>query len=294
MPRVKEKTKLQPVSDFFLSNFARACANGDQEEVQRVIENQDKYNKKAFENLISTGFHLAVIKKRDTILELLFNSEKKWIKNILNDSHFLFSCCVDSCSYDNLTALTKFLSKLQAVNSIKSWDLEDSLNSFLAQACYVNSLDIVKYLLTNEGLKDKMDVSANTNLALCRAASNDNIDIVRYLVASEEIAKKAVISDDDYEAFFTACNAGAQQVLEYFIFEQKVEYCDSIKSHLIDCELWDIEEMFTRREIHEQKDLLNSSVNCAVDAKSQPKVSKISGGEKIKNKNATNPKTFKL
>lgn len=69
----------------------------------------------------------------------------------------------------------------------------------LQEACYNGNLDLVKFLLTSEDLKEKANIHAEGDSPLLHACKERKYDVLVFLLASEDLKEKADIhAQEDY------------------------------------------------------------------------------------------------
>ena len=64
---------------------------------------------------------------------------------------------------------------------------QSKLNEALINACNKGHLDVVRYLLTSDELKEHADIHAENDYGFRWACINGNLEVVNYLLTSEEL-----------------------------------------------------------------------------------------------------------
>lgn len=116
----------------------------------------------------------------------------------------------------------------------------------LSSACKNNCLPIVKYLLTSDELKVKANLSLNGNDAIIDACEKGHIEIVKYLLTSFSS------NFDMYKVFTSASYYDKRDIVNFLIFDLKIEQSESITYYLNEFKRDDIKELFQKRELHEK------------------------------------------
>lgn len=150
----------------------------------------------------------------------------------------------------------KLKKELQNMNQIQ-------LNTSLINACMKNYLGVVKYLLTSPELKKNADIHVKNDGPLRTACTNFNWEIVKYLLVSPELKEHANIHVESDIIFKRSVIIKDSILIEFFIFECRIEQTKYIKDFLIEFNEKDIITMFEKRELQKklQKDLNNDRIS---------------------------------
>lgn len=106
------------------------------------------------------------------------------------------------------------------------------------KACQFGQLEVVKYLLTSPDIAvhPNIDSSSKGTLAgqsgLEGACNGGHLDIVKYLLTSPDLKKHADLHADEDSPFKHACFKYRFDVVQYLVFEQNINFSDSIKQYL--------------------------------------------------------------
>lgn len=140
-------------------------------------------------------------------------------------------------------------------------DVNYSINSGFLMASAAGNIEVMKYLINN------CEVDSNTkNYGLKVAVETNKIDSVKYLLTSPELKEHANIYYDG-ENIFKEANllrivGKDSTILEYLIFDFKIEETDEIKAYLQRDSNPVVENMFKLRQLNKEleKELTNKSL----------------------------------
>jgi len=128
-------------------------------------------------------------------------------------------------------------------------------------ACEKRNFELIKYLLTSPELKEHANIHTKDDLALLYATSEGRIDIVKFLTSSPDLKEHIDIHLDPFQPFTTACANEKLDILQYYIFELKIEKTSQMDFYLNDKEnhftslgintnfINTVREMFNIREV---------------------------------------------
>ena len=136
---------------------------------------------------------------------------------------------------------------------------QSKLNEALINACNKGHLDVVKYLLTSDELKEHADIHAYNGSGFKRACEFGHLDVVKYLLTSDELKEHTDIHAENDYGFKHAFWYGHLDVVKYLIFDYNIEKTKEIVVFLKENKhkgSFNIEEMFVAREL--KNDLSNS------------------------------------
>ena len=123
------------------------------------------------------------------------------------------------------------------------------------------NLPLIKYLITNDKYKNKLIHSTeNFNKEVQEASKLNHVDVIKYLIEESPIKNKINIHDDCERAFSLAHKNAAKDVLKYFIFDLNFQKNNHIKYALkqkSECETNNFFEI--RKVATELKNDLNES-----------------------------------
>jgi hypothetical protein len=126
------------------------------------------------------------------------------------------------------------------------------------EACQNGYLDIVKYLLTSPELKEHVDIHYGGNIGFRIAFSNGRLGVVKYLLTSPELKEHADIHAANDDVFCMACFTGDLEGLKFLIFDMGIKKTEKITEKIKGYQK--IEMMFKERDIKEIKESLESSL----------------------------------
>ena len=123
------------------------------------------------------------------------------------------------------------------------------------------NLPLIKYLITDDKYKNKLiNSTENFNKEVQEASKLNHVDVIKYLIEESPIKNKINIHDDCERAFSLAHKNAAKDVLKYFIFDLNFEKNNHIKYALkqkSECETNNFFEI--RKVATELKNDLNES-----------------------------------
>lgn len=206
----------------------------------------------------------------------------------------------NACQTGNLEKLQTAIDNLYAKLSMDT-DLPLTVqvmgftSGLLTEACYHNHLHIVKWLLTNDKIKNLVTIDEHGGNPLEYAVERNHIEIVTYLLTSPDLTQHADVHLSYDKVFTKACSKGnvemvklllecdklqpyandsekiikeklelgfleafdkkQSELLEYFLFELKLQPGDSMNKYL---NLFDEEKIeklfgyFENRDLHEK------------------------------------------
>jgi hypothetical protein len=147
----------------------------------------------------------------------------------------------------------------------------DDLDMFFILACSNNNLEAVKYLLTSSELSYNPSLTEDNEPL--RIACNGNFKkMVEYFLTSPELNEHSDIYQDQQQAFKDACKAESLEVLQYLIFEYKIEKTDEIKEYLKTSNTKfneTVKNMFILREVNQD---LNNELSTDNQSTKKPKL----------------------
>ncbi len=94
---------------------------------------------------------------------------------------------------------------------------DDALHTALLEACKGNNFDDVRFLLTSNDLKVKLDIHYGGDRALTLACVNGNFDIVKYLLSSSELSEHADLTSDNHYPLIQACVNRHLDIVKYLL-----------------------------------------------------------------------------
>lgn len=174
-------------------------------------------------------------------------------KNIRNQS--LYSCFLSACKEGLLDDVKYLLTS----NDIKEKiDINYDNDRALVAACSGGHLEVVKYLLTSPDLKKHADIKGDNYYCLTTACSNCHLHIIKYLLTSPDLKEHADIHVYNDEPFKIVMEENVIEILHYFIFDLNITKTKHIERNLKLYPNDNIEKMFMVRE-------LNKSLNNELD-----------------------------
>ena len=108
-------------------------------------------------------------------------------------------------------------------------------NSGINIACGKGQLDVVKYLLSSNELKEQglpLATMEFNHEGWWWAIEGGHLDVIQYLMTSPDLKKHIDIHKDQDKAFRLACERNQLEIIQYFIFEQLIPKTSDIKAYL--------------------------------------------------------------
>jgi hypothetical protein len=153
------------------------------------------------------------------------------------------------------------LNKIKEIINVFHKDSDKFLHQAFSHAARYN-LESVKYLLTSPELKVHPDIHFKQNSALYEAFIADRLDIANYLLTSPDLKEHANIHANDDICFTNMCSVEKYSVIEYLIFDYKIERTQTINEFLTNWEQSLVVDMFNKRTLNQEleKELNHSSL----------------------------------
>lgn len=134
------------------------------------------------------------------------------------------------------------------------------IDEIFIDACGKGNLNIIKYLLTSPELIQHANIHAKDNAykiidsPILTATSHGHIEVVKYLLSSSELKEHADVHANHDEVFRLAVNNNYLSILEYLIFEYKINKTPIIENflnhkHNLNSKI--IKNMFELRDVNE-------------------------------------------
>lgn len=102
-----------------------------------------------------------------------------------------------------------------------------ALHKALIKACECGQLEIIKYLFVNYDL----NIHYNNDLAIRRAASNNHLNIVKYLLEDDSLKEKANPSSMDDDLSICAIMQENKELIEYLYNDYRMEESQTVKEY---------------------------------------------------------------
>jgi len=91
------------------------------------------------------------------------------------------------------------------------------------EACERGYLDIVKYMLTSPELKEHADIHAKNDYALVLAINFEYLDMIEYLLFSPELKEHADVNAHNFTPIESACYNGSVNIVQYLTTHEKLK-----------------------------------------------------------------------
>ena len=100
------------------------------------------------------------------------------------------------------------------------------------------------------------------NGELLNACYGGNLDLVKYLLTSPDLKEHADIHAKNSESFINAISNGHVEIIEYLIWDYKIEKTEHVEQYLVEKEMKDILNTFEKRDLEKelQKDLNHNMI----------------------------------
>jgi len=105
-------------------------------------------------------------------------------------------------------------------------------NNYLLAACLSNNVDIVRYFFTSDTIKNYNDLGADSDYELLLSCNGNHLDVVKFLLESDDVENKPNIHYKDDLIFNNTLFRKQVELLEYLIFDLKIEKTEGIQRRL--------------------------------------------------------------
>lgn len=222
--------------------FKKAAANENLEEFQYLVVSKDLlYRPDCFEE----AFAIACKTGNLTVVDYCLNSEefKHWlpINRAIENGFF------KACTNGHLEVVKHLINSKEGRQYI---DIHLDEDEVFRKSCASGHVNVVEYLLTSPDLNTKAHIHADDDYGFRHACANGHLEVVEFLLSSPKIKDHVNIhTDDDCGFLWAAENQENWHVVEYFIFDRKIEKTKTIDRFLKNekCEV--IEKMFEIRDM---------------------------------------------
>lgn len=154
-------------------------------------------------------------------------------------------------------------------DELNKLDLE-SLNNKLVKACASGQLELAEALLISPKLKLHPDISVNNNHPLRWSCVKNQVEVIKYLLRNPKLQKHADVHAMFDTPFKEALRHESEELLQFYIFDLKIEQTEFIKQALVEYKDKPIgqkvEKMFQARDLEETLHINNKN------EKSRPKL----------------------
>ena len=125
-------------------------------------------------------------------------------------------------------------------------------------ACEYGHLELIKYLLTSNELKERTNIHTKDDCGFQSVCENGYLEVVKYLLTSDELKEHADVHAWNDSVFRWACETGRLEVVKYLIFDYNIEKTKAIIIFLDNDKDYvkQIKTLFDARDLKE--DLSNS------------------------------------
>jgi len=134
----------------------------------------------------------------------------------------------DICKNNDMESL-RYLTKSEEYKQL----VHPHLGTAYVNACMLNRIEMVKYLLTEPGLTVNVPIRFHNYDALIRACRNGNTDIVKYLLTSPELKEHADVNAQDDSPLYAALKGNHTEIIDYLLNSPNLEKHANIGNALI-------------------------------------------------------------
>ncbi len=134
------------------------------------------------------------------------------------------------------------------INSVSN-DKQDSFSG-LTKACQQNHLEVVKYLLESTELTTNANIKERNYVCFQVACRRGHTNIVRYFLNESPLNEHQKFAELIENGFFlNARGKNSEELLNFFIFEHKIQLTQKIKDFINAFNLSSVERLFNTREL---------------------------------------------
>ena len=173
---------------------------------------------------------------------------EKWKKSLIGMSpqkiNAEFLECSEKEDFDRMTYL---LTSDELVNhaNIRYFD-----NVALRNACIEGTSKLVKYLISDKSLKIHADINIYKGGSWKRACENGRLDVIKVILESPHVS--TYTSLDMNELLKIACKYNRVNIIDYLVFEYKMQGDINIKHYLKGQDKEYIVNIFEKRELEKR------------------------------------------
>lgn len=125
----------------------------------------------------------------------------------------------------------------------------DDVNHHFSSACIKGDLELVRFLLTSNELKNNADIHYMSDISFYWACGHGHLAIVKYLLHSPELRENVDMNCDNNNPFKNACLSKENNIIDYFIFDLNITRTDDIDDYLKENNLYYIINMMDVRKL---------------------------------------------
>ncbi len=126
------------------------------------------------------------------------------------------------------------------------------INTQLLDACKKGDLETVKAIFSHPKYFSHVDIHHINDEPLCQACRGGHLEVVKFLLTSDTLKEKADIYAQNGHIFSTLIVWNRLDILNYLVFEYKIEERECIKQSLLDFPSKDVESMFFARKLNSE------------------------------------------
>ena len=119
-------------------------------------------------------------------------------------------------------------------NDIVEYQLmtQEKLNKEFYIACNYGNLELVKFLLTSQELKQHAIIDSDNNAGFKLACICGNLNIIRYLVTSPELEKNVNVHVHNDICFKWALDLEFIEIINFLVYEQDIKVTNEMIEHM--------------------------------------------------------------
>ena len=216
------------------------------------------------------------------------------LEKIILDADLIKKCC----ELNHVEILKYFLSYCNGMNAFTIEDLQSQLNEGAVMACQKDSVEALDYILNSRDIElhakidtdamffyacanncirvldflfkepkieHEMDFAIRSNEILKLACAYSDLNTIKFILHYPEFQNKINIHVEQDNPFSLLINNRKEDVIEYFIFELKINKTEDISNLLEKKKRLDIEKMFETRDLKNELNFeLKDNVNNVV------------------------------
>lgn len=202
-----------------INDYLSMCKDGKLDKVKDLFKLLSFSGQKIKYKYLIEGIHISIKNKDKLLLNYL-------LLNIPIEEEEFFRIMTYIGRYDNGELLkTLYLNYKEDVDS----KIDES--EILIAAVEKNNLEMVDFLLTNKEIKNP-DIHLHYDKALRYACTHEHIDIIKFLLTSEKLKEKANIHAKNDECLIWSFKSEKFKTVNYLLFEYKIKMTDYLNLYV--------------------------------------------------------------
>lgn len=169
-------------------------------------------------------------------------------KELNIDIHYTEDCFLCTAALYGHLEVVKYL--LNSPTLKENCNINDYDGKAFIYACGEQKVEIVKYLLTSHDLKEKLNLNKILVNAMRLACQKDNVELADCLINVPELEKQIDIHQEQDAIFKNALESRARKVIQFLIFDKKIEKTQYIEKLLNEKPNVEVEKWFSLKELN--------------------------------------------